>query len=91
MRSLPSAREVSRNGCVNDAADGVDAVVVRASLAAPRAVETSHGLAAADVEWLTKDVFAAVFDGFGVGIVEFRPWFDSIKSFTAIGEKGGRL
>jgi hypothetical protein len=49
---------------VDDAADGVDAVVVWAGLAAAGAVEAGHGLAAADVERLAEDVFAAVFDGF---------------------------
>ena len=51
-------------GRVDDAADGVDAVVVRAGLAAAGAVEAGHGLAAADVEGLAEDIFAAVFDGF---------------------------
>ena len=54
-------------GGVDDAADGVDAVVVGAGLAAAGAVEAGHGLAAADVEGLAEDVFAAVFDGFDGG------------------------
>jgi len=37
---------------VDDAADGVDAVVVGASLATARAIKTRHGFAAADVEGL---------------------------------------
>jgi len=52
---------------VNDAADGVDAMVFGARLAAPRAVKARHGFAAADVEGLAQDVFAAVFDGFNGG------------------------
>jgi hypothetical protein len=51
-------------GSVDDAADGVDAIVVGAGFATAGAVEAGHGLATADVERLTKDVFAAVFDGF---------------------------
>jgi len=51
-------------GRVDDAADGVDAVVVGAGLAAAGAVEAGHWLAAAEVEGLAEDVFAAVFDGF---------------------------
>ena len=45
----------------------MDAVVFGASLAATRAVKPSHGLAAADVERLAEDVFAAVLDGFDSG------------------------
>ena len=52
---------------VDDAADGVDAMVVGAGLAAAGAVEASHGLAAADLERLTEDVFPARFDRFGSG------------------------
>jgi hypothetical protein len=52
---------------VDDAADGVDAMVFGARLAAACAVEARHGLAAADIEGLTQDVFAAVFDGFDSG------------------------
>jgi hypothetical protein len=52
---------------VDDAADGVDAMVFGARLAAARAVKTRHGFAAADVEGLTEDVFAAVLDGFDAG------------------------
>jgi hypothetical protein len=51
-------------GGVDDAADGVDAVVFGACLAAARAVKARHGLTAADVERLAQDVFAAVLDGF---------------------------
>jgi hypothetical protein len=51
-------------GGVDDAADGVDAEVVGAGLAAAGAVEAGHRLAAADAERLAKDVFAASFDGF---------------------------
>src|SRR5579871_10826 len=50
---------------VDDAADGVDAEVVRAGFAASGAVEAGHGLAATDVERLTEYVAAAGFDGFG--------------------------
>lgn len=49
---------------VDDAADGVDAQVVGAGLAAAGAVEAGHGIAAADVEGLAEDVFAAGFGGF---------------------------
>jgi hypothetical protein len=52
---------------VDDAADGVDAMVFGARLATACAVETRHGLAAADFERLAQDVFAAVFDGFDSG------------------------
>jgi hypothetical protein len=55
---------------VDDAADGVDAMVVGASLAAAGTVEAGHGLAAADVEGLAQDVFTAVFDRFNS-----RHWF----------------
>jgi len=54
-------------GRVDDAADGVDSIVFGASLATAGSVEAGHGLAAADVERLAEDVFAAVFDGFDVG------------------------
>jgi hypothetical protein len=53
-----------KEGGVDDAADGVDAMVVGAGLAAAGAVKAGHGLAAADVERLAEDVFAAIFDGF---------------------------
>jgi hypothetical protein len=49
---------------VDDAADRVDAVIVRAGLATAAAVEAGHGFAAADVKGLAEDVLAAVFDGF---------------------------
>jgi hypothetical protein len=49
---------------VDDAADGVDAVIVRTGLATTGAVEAGHRLATADVEGLAEDVLAAVFDGF---------------------------
>jgi hypothetical protein len=52
---------------IDDAADGVDAVVVGAGLATAGAVEAGHGLATADVEGLAKNVSAAVFDGFDGG------------------------
>jgi hypothetical protein len=52
-------------GRIDDAADGVDAVVFGAGLAAAGAVEAGHGGAAADVEGLAEDVFAAGFE-FGV-------------------------
>jgi hypothetical protein len=52
-------------GGVDDAADGVDAEVVGAGLAAAGTEEAGHGFAAADVERLAEDVFAAVFDGVG--------------------------
>jgi hypothetical protein len=56
---------------IDDAADGVEAVVLRAGLAAAGAIEAGHGLAPADVEGLAEDVFAAVFDGFYGGHVGF--------------------
>ena len=48
---------------VDDAADGVDAEVVRTGLAAAGAVEACHGLAAADLERLAKNISSASFDG----------------------------
>ena len=54
-------------GRIDDAADGVDAVVVGAGLAAAGAVEAGHRGAAAGVEGLAEDVFAAGFEGFGGG------------------------
>jgi len=54
-------------GDVDDAADGMDAMVFGASLAAAGAVKACHGLAAADVEGLAEDVLAAVLDGFDSG------------------------
>jgi hypothetical protein len=52
---------------VDDAADGVNAVVFRAGFAAASAIEAGHGLAAAGVERLAQNVFAAVFGGFDGG------------------------
>jgi hypothetical protein len=52
---------------VNDAADGVDAVVFGAGLAAAGAVEAGHGGAATGVEGLAEDVFAAGFLRVGGG------------------------
>jgi hypothetical protein len=54
-------------GGIDDAADGMNAVIVGASLAATGAIEAGHRLAAADIERLPEDVFAAVFDGFNGG------------------------
>ena len=54
-----------KEGGIDDAADGVDAEVVGTGLAAAGAVEAGHGLASADLERLTEDVFAARFNGFG--------------------------
>jgi hypothetical protein len=54
-------------GLVYDAADGVNSVIVGAGLAAAGAVEAGHGLTAADVEGLTEDVLATIFDGFYAG------------------------
>jgi hypothetical protein len=52
---------------VYDAADGVNSVIIGAGLAATSAVEAGHGLTAADVEGLAKDVLAAIFDRFDGG------------------------
>ena len=68
---------------VDDAADGVDAEVVGAGLAAAGAVEAGHGLAAAGVERLAEDVFAAGFDG-------FCRWHVWIKYPTFAGEVRGK-
>ena len=46
-------------GRVDDAADGVDAVIFGAGFAAAGAVETGHGLAAAGGEGLSEDIFPA--------------------------------
>jgi hypothetical protein len=51
-------------GSVDDAADGVDAVVVGAGFATAGTVEAGHGLTTTDVEGLTEDVFAAILDRF---------------------------
>jgi len=52
---------------VDDAADGVDAVVVGAGVAAAVAVEAGHGLGAAGLERTAEDVAGGCFDGFGGG------------------------
>ena len=52
---------------VYDAADGVDSVIIGAGLAAAGTVEAGHGLAAADIQRLAKDVLATVFDRFDGG------------------------
>ena len=67
-------------GSVDDAADGVDAEVVGASLAAAGAVEAGHRLAATNVEGLAEDVLAAGFLGFGWGH-GLVPFSSSIPSF----------
>ena len=56
-----------KEGGVDDAADGVDAEVFGAGLAAAGAVEASHRLAATDIKRLAEDVLATVLDGFDVG------------------------
>jgi len=56
-----------KEGSVDDAADGVDAEVFGAGLAAAGAVEAGHRLAATDIKRLTEDVLATVLDGFDVG------------------------
>jgi hypothetical protein len=53
-----------KKGSVDDAADGVDAVVFGSRLATAGAVKAGHRFAATDVERLAEDVFAAVLDGF---------------------------
>jgi hypothetical protein len=65
---------------VDEAADGVDAMVFGTGLATAGAVEASHGLAAADVERLAEDVFAAVLDGFNGG---HRFYFSPLRAPTA--------
>jgi hypothetical protein len=52
---------------IDDAADGVDTVVVGTGLATAGAVKAGHRFAAADVEWLAKHVLAAILDGFDGG------------------------
>jgi hypothetical protein len=52
---------------VYDAADGVNSVIVRAGLAAAGAVEAGHGLTAADIQGLAKDVLATILDRFDGG------------------------
>jgi hypothetical protein len=64
---------------VDDAADGVDAEVVGAGLAATGAVEAGHGLATAGVERLAEDVFAA-------GLDWFCSWHVWVKYPTFAGE-----
>jgi hypothetical protein len=54
-------------GGINDTTDGVNTMVVGASLAATRPVEAGHGLATADVERLAENIFASIFDGFNGG------------------------
>ena len=49
---------------IDDAADGVDAEVIGASLAAAGAVEAGHWLTATDLERLAENVSAAGFDWF---------------------------
>jgi hypothetical protein len=56
-----------KKGSVDDAANGVDAMVFGSCLAATRPVKARHGFAAADVERLAENVFAAVLDGFDGG------------------------
>jgi hypothetical protein len=53
-----------KKGSVDDAADGVDAVVFGSRFTTAGAVKAGHGFAATDVERLAEDVFAAVLDGF---------------------------
>jgi hypothetical protein len=52
---------------VDDAADGVEAEVFGAGLAAAGAVEAGHRLAATDIKRLAEDVLATVLDWFDVG------------------------
>jgi hypothetical protein len=52
---------------VDDAADGMDAIVFGPRLATARAVKARHGFAAADVERLAENVFSAILDGFDTG------------------------
>ena len=52
---------------VYDAADGVDSVIIGAGLAAAGTVEAGHGLAAADIQRLAKDVLATILDRFDGG------------------------
>jgi hypothetical protein len=52
---------------IDNTTDGVNTVVVGASLAAARAIKAGHGLATADVERLAKNIFTSVFDGFNGG------------------------
>ncbi len=49
---------------IDDAADGVNAVVFGTGLAAACAIEAGHGLAAAGIQRLAEDVRAAVLEGF---------------------------
>jgi hypothetical protein len=51
-------------GRIDEAANGVDAEVVGAGLAAAGPVEAGHGFAAAGVERLAENIFSAGFDGF---------------------------
>jgi hypothetical protein len=54
-------------GSIDDAADGVDAEVFGAGLAAAGAVEAGHRLTATDIKRLAEDVLATVLDWFDVG------------------------
>src|SRR5580704_7977709 len=54
----------SQEGGVDDAADGVDAVVVGAGVAAAVAVEAGHGLAAAGFQRAAENVAGGILDGF---------------------------
>ena len=70
---------------IDDTADGMYAVVVRACLATASAVEASHGLAATDVERLAEDVLAA---GFGFGGQRSRYKLKAIGSHGPGGTSG---
>jgi hypothetical protein len=56
-----------KKGSVDDAADGVNTMVFGSRLAATGPVKARHRFAAADVERLAENVFAAVLDGFDGG------------------------
>ena len=70
-------------GSVDDTADGVDAEVFGAGLAAAGAVKAGHGLAAADFERLAEDVFAAILGGFGRGHLVMSPLSEPVSHFFA--------
>jgi len=74
-------------GLIDDAADGVNAVVVGTGVAAAVAVEAGDGLVGADFEGLTEDVAGGSFDG---SLGWHRPILIGWKiSTTDCGDKNG--
>jgi hypothetical protein len=69
---------------VNHAADGMDAKVFGAGLAAAVSIEAGHRLAATDLQGLPEDISSPAFEAFRGGFRIWHPWDRELRSTSPL-------